>query len=101
MTKDEQIQEMAGIIRIGLMHSAYSKIIAKALYDDKGYRKASEVAREVIRKVEQIVEVKVISIEEDLFHNTALIGDVAKKNGFEEILVELAELKEKYMEVEQ
>lgn len=63
---------------------------------NKGYRKASDVAREVIRKVEQILEVKIINIEEDLFHGTAAHWDSTKKNCYEEILVEILEIKEKY-----
>ena len=64
----------------------------------KGYRKASEVAEEVIRKVEQIVEVEIIGIEEDFFHGTAAHWDATRKKCYEEILVELAELKKKYTE---
>ena len=58
----------------------------------------SEVALKIIREVERILEAKIINIEEDLFHGIALLGEVAQKNGFEEVLVELAELKKKYTE---
>lgn len=62
----------------------------------KGYRKASDVALEVIKKVEQILTVKIIGIEEDLFHGTAAHWDGTRRNCYEELLVELAELKKKY-----
>ena len=58
----------------------------------------SEIASKIIREVEQILEVKILNIEEDLFHGIALRGEVAQKNGFEDVLVELAELKKKYTE---
>ena len=68
---------------------------AKRAYD-KGYRKESNVALEVIKKVEQILTVKIIGIEEDLFHGTAAHWDGIRRNCYEELLVELAELKKKY-----
>ena len=64
----------------------------------KSYRKASEVALEVIKEVERILDVKIIGIEEDFFHGTAAHWDATRKDCYEEILVELAELKKKYTE---
>lgn len=61
-----------------------------------GYRKASDVTLEVIKKVEQILTVKIIGIEEDFFHGTAAHWDGTRKACYEEMLVELAELKKKY-----
>lgn len=61
-----------------------------------GYRKASDVAREILRTVEQILEAKIINIEEDFFHGTAAHWDSTKKDCYEEILVEVFKLKKKY-----
>jgi hypothetical protein len=74
--------------------------MASTLYN-AGYRKASEVALEVIKKVKQIVEVKVIGIEEDFFHGKGAHWDATRKDCYEELLVELYELEEKYTEDEE
>ena len=66
----------------------------------KGYRKASDVALEVIKEIEHILTVKIIGIEEDFFHGTAAHWDGTRKSCYEEMLVELAELKKKYTESE-
>ena len=39
MTENEQIEEMAAVIQIGLILSASPKIIAEALYEANGYRR--------------------------------------------------------------
>lgn len=101
MNRDKQIEEMNEAVLAKYSNTLFLDIKdAYGALVDAGYRKASDVALEVIRKVEQIVEVKIIGIEEDFFHNTALYGDARKKDAFEEILVELAELKKKYTESE-
>ena len=56
----------------------------------------ADVAREVIKQVEQILTVKIIGIEEDFFHGTAAHWDATKRDCYEEVLVELADLKKKY-----
>ena len=103
MNKEKQIEEMAQV-RCGQQdckkcnpRNNFCQHKAEVeKYYLAGYRKASEVAEEVIRKMEQIVEVKIIGIEEDFFHGTASHWDATRKNCYEEILDELAELKKKY-----
>ena len=58
----------------------------------------SEVALEVIKEVERILNVNIINIEEDFFHGTASRWDAIKRGCYEEVLVDLAELKKKYTE---
>lgn len=111
MSRDKQIEEMAkDILKCGCVGTCleceYATLaeddcacidvkIAEGLYD-KGYRKASDLALEVIKKVEQILTVKIIGFEEDFFHGTAAHWDGIRKECYEEMLVELAELKKKY-----
>ena len=117
MNKDKQIEEMAKDLQEthdyegceawhcgGCEYEKYGKgyfcssIKQAEKMIAKGYRKASEVAEEVIRKMEQIVEVKIIGIEEDFFYGTSSLGDATRKKCYVEILNELAELKKKYTE---
>lgn len=111
INKENQIDEMAKLICTYPQCIHYSIIgecayadcqigdIAEGLYKN-GYRKASDVALKVIKEVEQILTVKIIGIEEDLFHGTAAHWDGTRRNCYEELLVELAELKKKYTEGE-
>ena len=56
----------------------------------------TEVALKVIKEAERILNVKIIGIEEDFFHGTAAHWDAARRECYEEVLIELAELKKKY-----
>ena len=101
MNRDKQIEEMAKDIfehcSAGLFEDE-AKEIAHFVIEGQGYRKASEVAEEVIKELERMIEVKIIGFEEDFFHGTAAHWDGIRKNCYEEMLVELAELKKKYTE---
>ena len=59
-----------------------------------------EIAKEVFVEIERILDVKIMYIEGQLFHNTASNEEVAQKKAFEEVLDDLAELKKKYTEGE-
>lgn len=103
MSKDELID----LITIGIARACVKETngetvdkaaeIADVLLEN-GYRKSFEVALEVIEKMIRMVDVKVIGIEEDLAYGTAAHWDGIRRNCFEEILVEFAELKKKYTE---
>lgn len=47
MTKDEQINDLAVIIRTGIVHGVSNSEIAEVIYKND-YRKASEVINEII-----------------------------------------------------
>ena len=102
MCNQEKIDELKDTMSRAIYDAIYyildeddSRYLAETLMD-AGYRKASDVALEVIKKVEQILTVKIIGIEEDLFHGTAAHWDGTRRNCYEELLVELADLKKKY-----
>jgi hypothetical protein len=103
MSIDKQIEEMAKDVTRSIcwcneeIPTVDCIGTAITLYN-KGYRKASDVALEVIKKVEQILTVKIIGFEEDFFHGTAAHWDGIRKECYEEMLVELAKLKKKYTE---
>ena len=77
-------------------YECYQKEYAKKAFE-AGYRKASDVALEAIKEVEQILNAKIINIEEAFFHGTAAHWDATRRDCYEEVLVKLAELKEKYI----
>lgn len=64
MSRDKQIEEMANIIALKAFEQAHlidgdenlADIVATELYE-KGYCKASEVAREILAEIEKIIEV--------------------------------------------
>ena len=116
MNRDKQIEEMAKAINvadheycngkcIGCEHkpmriedcACVDMAIAKGLVN-AGYRKSTEVAREIFEEIERMLTVEIINIEEDFFHGTAARWDATRKKCYEEILVELDELKKKYTE---
>ena len=68
-------------------------------YARKAFAAGYRLASDVIKEFERILTVKVIGIEEDFFHGTAAHWDAARKNCYEELLAELADLKKKYVEV--
>ena len=68
MNRDKQIAEMANIIAFKAFEQAHlengddnlADIVAIELYDN-GYRKASEVAREIFEEIEKVVEVALMN----------------------------------------
>ena len=100
MTKEERVIEIKEHIdAVYGADCAYYDVDGFAIADEldnAGYRKESDVANEVIEQVKHILNVKIIGIEEDFFHGTAAHWDATKRDCYEEVLIELAELKKKY-----
>ena len=100
MTKEERVIKIKEHIdAVYGADCAYYNVDGFAIADEldnAGYRIASDVALGVIKKMEQILTVKIIGFEEDFFHGTAAHWDGTRKECYEKMLVELAELKKKY-----
>jgi hypothetical protein len=80
MSREEQIEGLASDIFALLRSFALSRALASLLYD-KGYRKASEVAKDLFADIDKLVE-----NNEVYFHQT------------DEMREEFAKLKKKYTE---
>ena len=93
MTREKQIEEMANIlwhIPNNYFLNSYNDCerIAECIYDDGGYRKQSEVAKEIFDEIEKLVStnkktVACATYEETIFY-------------IEDFIEDLAELKKKY-----
>ena len=75
ITKDELIEQIRAVPIAGKTYEEYVDAVAESL---AGYRKASEVAREIFEEIEQVI-------------NYALCVDITEWEAF-------AELKKKYTE---
>lgn len=108
MTKDKQIEEMANDIwyasDVLLIDDATD--VAKALYDNKGYRKSTDVAREIFEEIESArVELVTDALQCVRTYKSPAADPFralceGKLTGFEEMRRVLAELKKKYTEGE-
>ena len=103
MNKEKQIEKMANIIALKAFERAHlidgeenlADIVATDLYE-KGYRKASEVAREIFEEIDEILS----NIND--FEADSLELEPEERYGAEVACVDLgmkfAELKKKYTE---
>ena len=88
MSRDKQIEEMAKQLygNFGLSMPT-ARNVATYLTEKKGYRKASEVAREIFEEIERLLDFN------------ALQGDIFTGRYFsDELEADIAELKNKYTE---
>ena len=93
MSREKQIEEIANIlwhIPGNYFFNSYNDCerIAECIYDDGGYRKQSEVAKEIFDEIEKLVStnkktVACATYEETIFY-------------IEDFIEDLAELKKKY-----
>lgn len=97
MAREKQIEEMAKDLcnvceRINdckfVGYCLHVRVVARDMYDNKGYRKTSEVAREIFEEIEKLVStnektVGCATYEETIFY-------------IEDFIEDLAELKKKY-----
>ena len=93
MSREKQIEEMANILwhipnNYYYYLNSYNdcKRIAECIYDDGGYRKQSEVAKEIFDEIE---------------NNKRFIQDHAGNIGIVVTLQDITELKKKYTESEE
>ena len=93
---DKQIEEMRKIICESIDRVEKLPEVLTA----KGYRKASEVAEEVINKAMSIIQIKISSLKQ--YEQTNIITEFngGAKTALELVLKDLAELKKKYTESE-
>ena len=94
MTKEKQIDEMAKAIfmncNCGLFENE-AKMIAEFVIDKQGYRKASEVVKEIFEEIEKML------LDNHIGHYKTTV-DTWCYNFNNEIISEIAELKKKYTE---
>ena len=76
MSREEQIEELASVIFDLVRSFALSRALASILYD-KGYRKASEVAKDIYRDIKHICD------NYPLFGNTDTL--IMSESDFEEL----------------
>ena len=84
MNKEKQISEMASDLENHACMSEYHAEIASKMLYIKGYRKASDVAREIFEEIEE--------------HFKAY--EYFDAYGFDDLVIDIAELKKKYTKQE-
>lgn len=103
MTMEKQIEEMANAIfehcNAGLFYSEAERI-AHFVIEQQGYRKASEVAEEVINKIASRVQIMISALNTEIAEKNVPVSEFNKgaKVSLEMVFKDLAELKKKYTE---
>ncbi len=99
MSRDKQIEEMANIIKCKAEqlprcpHTTCSSCKATELYNE-GYRKASEVAREIFEVIEEGIESAVYALQ---FNNNPIHRN-AKHEAYSSLMCFIKTIEEEYTE---
>ena len=93
MNKDEQLAELSSIIYTGQSISICAVDVAKVIYDS-GYRKTSEVAREIFDGIEEGIKAAISALQ---FDNNPIHRQV-KHETYSRMMCFIKHLCEKYTE---
>ena len=99
MNRDKQIEELSKDIfehcNAGLFEDE-AKEIARFVIEEQGYRKASEVAREIIDEIFKILDAEYRNYDTEALSDVLNKMYMSSRNTVIKITAELVELKKKY-----